>query len=46
MENIFDLLLQGDQKIDLKMKVNENNKEIEVEIDKSIVNVKVEYDEG
>ena len=40
-------LTQGDQKIDLKMKVNENNKrEIEVEIDKSIVNVKVEYDEG
>jgi len=40
-------LTQGDQKIDLKMKVNENNKrEIEVEIDKSIVNVEVEFDEG
>lgn len=40
-------LTQGDQKIDFKMKVNENNKrEIEVEIDKSIVDVEVEYDEG
>ena len=40
-------LTQGDQKIDFKMKVNENDKrEIEVEIDKSIVNVEVEYDEG
>ena len=40
-------LTQGNQKIDFKMKVNESNKtEIELEIDKSVVNVEVEYDEG
>ena len=40
-------LTQGDKKIDIKVKTLENSKrEIEVEIDKLLVNVEVEHDEG